>query len=181
MSSCHIRLLTKFFCTTRRRMPKHHCRFRSKAWERTTSVSWRSPTVPPPSWRSSQSGSSTPSTWTEAHSRWLLYVRCLTTIQMDVKLCCSVLHLQQSYKSSQHELWLLLGFYKPVPTRTTSRPSFALWICGVITIKDYIVSGKEQGNRRKWAVARQHALPSVESSWMDCWYSCMAETARCWN
>lgn len=174
MSRSRIRLLTKFFCTARRRMPKHHCRLRSKAWKRTTSVSWRSPIVPPPSSRSSQSGSSTPSTWTDARSRWLLYVRCLTTIQRDLKLYYSVLHLTAvSYKSSQHELQLLLGFYKPVPTWTTSHPSSALWICGVSPLKTTLFLGKNRGieENEQWhdtvpGLISMHAIPWSPVEWI---------------
>lgn len=50
----------------RRKTPRHLCRLKSRAWERTTSASWRNPTAPPPSSRSSPSGCSTPSTWTES-------------------------------------------------------------------------------------------------------------------
>lgn len=55
--------------TTRRRTQRRRCRHRLKACERTTSGWWRSPTAPRPSWRSSRSGSSTPSTWTNRDPR----------------------------------------------------------------------------------------------------------------
>lgn len=56
-----------WFCSTRRRMLRRRCRHRLKACGRTTSAWWRSPTAPRPSWRSSRSGSSTPSTWTSRY------------------------------------------------------------------------------------------------------------------
>lgn len=52
--------------TNRRKMPRRLCRLKSRTWETTTSASWRNPTAPPPSSRSSPSGCSTPSTWTES-------------------------------------------------------------------------------------------------------------------
>lgn len=128
------------FFITRRRMPRCRCRLKSRVCVKTTSVSWKSPTALQPSSRSSQSGYSTPSTWTDAHSRRLFSTGSMTTTQTDLKLFSTV-HTLWSFKDHPKM------FIKKLTTWTVSltkqcqhglicHPASASWICGItITMK----------------------------------------------
>lgn len=171
-------------------MLRRRCRLKSRAWGRTTSASWRSPTAPRPSSRSSPSGCSTPSTWTDAQSRRLLDFRCLTAIEADLKRACSVPALQ--HRNPKNTTWTVSSrspcraFYKPVPTGTTGRPC---GICGRITTNrdfNFGDSGRRAVAGQSEPRFRQHALSSFwilhfVSKWRAVCFSCMAATARCRN
>lgn len=134
-------------------MPRRLCRLKFRAWERTTSASWRSPTAPRPSSRSSPSGCSTPSTWTDAQSRRLLDFRCLTTIEAETHLRFrSALQSALNHRNPNNTTWtvssrsLFRAFYKPVPTWTTWHPC---GICGRITTnRDFNFGGQWKSSGR---------------------------------
>lgn len=133
------------FVTIRRRMPRHHYKLKLRACERTTSVSWRSPTVPPPSWRSLQSGCLTPSTWTDARCCWPLSTGRITTTQADFKLFSNVRCTTESHKETSVTLVLLQTSANMDVNIILPQPHGSVWI---VTTKDKgesrVIDKKEQ-------------------------------------
>lgn len=146
-------------------MPRRRYRLRSRACERTTSVSWRSPTAPQPSSRSSQSGSLTPSTWTDAHSSTAALLGESDHYSNGPGLACSVLHLQQNYLYKLTTWSAALGLSQisaNTDLHVILRSLVDLWYK-----HHYRRFGTERGDRRSSGARRhvsfdQHALPSFE-------------------
>lgn len=126
LTCIYLKVHKRFFLITRRKMQRRHCKLRSRACVKTISASWRSPTARQPSSRSSQSGSSTQSTWTEAHSRRLpdrgSYDHYSTWPDIFVvQYCTNTIVLQRAFKKLT--TWpVSLGVYKPVPNGLTCQP-----------------------------------------------------------
>lgn len=169
--------------TNRRKMPRRLCRLKSRTWETTTSASWRNPTAPPPSSRSSPSGCSTPSTWTEsrppaARLQVLDHYGSGSATQSKFSPARKQknMFIWKNKNKTQLELSTLVsGFYKPVPN--TASPT-SLWICGLATTNnDFMAERSQCGNPSQPLPGGMHSLPSnapVCVHVMGCWFSCMA-------